>query len=142
MSERSDALKTLHATLIDSRDSYRAAIGKSEVDDLAQLFTEMVDLRKEAAEQIEDQLTSLGETSDEPANSNGRVIDLNSRLEKLDEMVLAPLIDGEKKILELYEKAIADTDPDASEYSVLLTQRDDLAGKISAMERLENQHAA
>ncbi len=146
MSDRIDALKNLHTTLVDSRNGYEEALEKSDGEGLEPLFRQMIDLRVEAAAQLAQHLTLLGERADDEGSFmstvHRTVIDIRSALTGLDKSILPSLISGEERILASYDEAVAATDPGAPEYSVLLVQRDDLRGKISAMERMSAQRAA
>jgi uncharacterized protein (TIGR02284 family) len=143
MSDYSDALASLHTTLVDSRNGYDEAIKDAGKTGLVSLFEEMAALRRQAIAEIEPLLIKAGLKPDEDGSFMSTVhrtiISVQSMLTDLDEKVLPGFIDGEKRIVEYYNDAIEKSgDPDRE---LLTRQRSDVTERISEMERRRNKAA-
>jgi uncharacterized protein (TIGR02284 family) len=110
MTEHVDALKSLHTSLIDSRNGYEEALEDSEGKGLAPLFRKMVELHDRHATELAERLSALGEEADEDGSFmstvHRTVISIRSILTGLDESILPGLIDGEERNLRAYDEAI------------------------------------
>ncbi len=146
MTERTDALKSMHTSLIEARNGYDEAVKQSEGKGLTPLVLELVSLHSAAASAIATHLTALGETPEADGSFmstvHRTVIDLRSYVTGLDENILPSLISGEERNLATYDETIEATKADAPEYATLNAQRDTLAAKIEQMEAMKSRFAA
>lgn len=146
MSDRIDALKTLHTSLIDSRNGYDEAVKQSDGEGLEPLFRSMIDMRSAASSELATQLTSLGEKPDADGSFmstvHRTVIDIRSYVTGLDESVLPSLISGEERILGYYDDALSKTAAGNPEHAVMVDQRAKLIAKIDEMKRMNSRAAA
>jgi len=132
-----DELKTLHTALIDSRNGYQEALEDGEGKGLTPLLQEMIAIRDKDSADLASSLRALGE----PADSSGSfmsvvhrtVMSVRSILTGLDESVLPGLIDGEERILKLYDEALAKLSAAPAVQSAVAAQRSALAQKIDQM---------
>ncbi len=143
MPELKDALTTLHTALVDSRIGYEEAKKDAGKSGLVSLFEEMIALRSQAIAELEPLVIAAGGNPDRDGSFMSTVhrtiISVQSMLTDLDEKVLPGFIDGEKRILETYDEAVAAAgDP---EREVLLRQRADLVDRIAEMERRRHKAA-
>jgi uncharacterized protein (TIGR02284 family) len=145
MSEHIEALKSLHTALIDSRNGYEEALEDAEGKGLTPLFRDMIALRNRDADEIAGHLTALGQSVDEKGSFmstvHRTVISVRSVITGLDESILPALIDGEERILEFYDEALAAASPRSAEHGMLIKQREALARKIGEMQRRSEQAA-
>ncbi len=146
MTDRTDALKTLHTSLIDSRNGYDEAVKQAAGEGLTPLFQDMIALRTNAANELATHLLSLGEKADADGSFmstvHRTVIDLRSYITGLDANVLPALISGEERIVGYYDAALEASAPADPEYAVLIDQRDALKVKIRDMEVMHARAAA
>ncbi|MFN0219900.1 MAG: ferritin-like domain-containing protein [Hyphomicrobium sp.] len=146
MTDRIDALKTLHTSLVDSRNGYDEAVKQSKGEGLEPLFRGMIELRNSAASELAPHLVALGETPDADGSFmstvHRTVIDVRSYVTGLDESVLPSLISGEERILGYYDDALAASSPENVEHSALVEQRAKLVAKIDEMHRMKARAAA
>ena len=143
MSDKIDALKTLHTRLIDSQDGYEKAKEDAASTAHAALFSEMIDRRSRDHARIHQYLTAQGVEPDESgsflAAAHRSLVDLKSYFSKGDAAVLAEVVRGEETLLEAYDKALevcGATDP---EYSWLSDQYVELKSKLA---QIKGQQAA
>jgi uncharacterized protein (TIGR02284 family) len=132
-----DALSSLYTALVDSRNGYEEAAKDAGKTGLVSLYEEMIALRRQSIAELEPLLIKAGLTPDTGGSFMSTVhrtiISFQSMLTDLDETVLPGFIDGEKRILETYDEAIAHSgDPDRE---VLMRQRGELIERIAEMER-------
>jgi len=143
---RTEALKSLHTTLIDSHNGYEEAVKQSKPGDYLTLFQEMGALHQSAAVALSEQLRALGEKSDDSGSFmstvHRTVVDVRSFLTGLGDAVLPAFIDGERRNLSFYDDAIGKSAPEFGEYPILLRQREALSAMIAKMERLKEKAAA
>ncbi|MGQ0456981.1 MAG: ferritin-like domain-containing protein [Hyphomicrobium sp.] len=146
MSDRIDALKALHTSLVDSRNGYDEAVKQSNGEGLEPLFRSMIELRDAASSELAQQLTSLGETPDADGSFmstvHRTVIDIRSYVTGLDASVLPSLISGEERILASYDDALAKSAAGNPEHAALVEQRAKLIAKIDQMKRMNAKAAA
>ena len=145
MTDHLDALKTLHTSLIDSRNGYEEALEDAEGKDLTPLFREMIDMRNTHAGELEPYLTALGETPDDDGSFmstvHRTVISIRSILTDLDDSILPGLIDGEERIVKGYDEAIRLAPQTSGEYQALRAQRAAVQKKIDAMKSMAHASA-
>jgi uncharacterized protein (TIGR02284 family) len=137
MSEYRDALASLHTTLVDSRNGYDEAIQDAGKTGLVSHFEEMVALRRQAIAELEPLIISTNLSPDREGSIMSTVhrtiISVQSMITDLDESALPGFIDGEKRILAIYDDVIPlSGNPDRE---VLMRQRTQLQERISEMER-------
>jgi uncharacterized protein (TIGR02284 family) len=138
MVERLEALKSLHTSLVDSRNGYDEALKDAGGKGLASLFRDMIAIRTKDADELAACLRALGQTPDVDGSYmstiHRTVMSIRSIFGGLDESVLPGLIDGEKRTLQYYDDAIAATTPSLPDHGMLVRQRAVLSQKVSEME--------
>lgn len=138
MTERIDALTSLHTTLIDSRKGYEAAVENADGKGLGPLFRDMITLRGAHADEIAGILTSEGHKPSEDgsfmATVHWAVINVRALVTGLDESILPGLIDGEKRIVGYYDEAIAAAAGSTAAFPALERQRGHVLAKIAEMQ--------
>ncbi len=137
MSDHLDAIETLHTALIDSREGYKEALDQAEPGDLTTLFSEMRGRRTQDAQAVAEMLAAGGRPVDATGSIMGSVhrtvIYVRSLVTGLDESVLGGIIDGEERILDLYDRAIAACTVSNPELTVLTAQHQALARRIAEL---------
>jgi uncharacterized protein (TIGR02284 family) len=133
-----DHLKALHTSEIDARNGYEEALDDAEGKGLTPLFRDMLGLHESNARAIGRLLIEAGET----ANPDGSfmtvvhrgIMSLRSLFNGLDESVLPGLIDGEKRNLEKYDKALGTGALPPAVEKLLAGQRGGIEQKVVLME--------
>ena len=141
-----EALTSLHTTLVDSLHGYQEALKDADSSSITPLLRDMVAIRTQAADEIGDVLTGLGE----PASNDGSllstvhhaVISIRSLFSGINESMIPGLIDGEQRILGYYDEALAAAPVDGPERALLVHQRAALESKISEFKAQLPTHAA
>lgn len=135
--DKLDHLKSLHTSEIDARNGYEEALEDAEGQGLTPLFRDMVALHSNNAREIEDVLTSAGEKPSSDGSFmtviHRTIMDVRSLFDALGDSVLPGLIDGEKRNVEKYDKALNATLP-AQVQNLLTEQRARIQQKIALME--------
>jgi uncharacterized protein (TIGR02284 family) len=134
-----DSLKSLHTALIDARKGYETAYTDAKKPEMKSFFQSMKTLHEAAHDDVHKALTAHGETADEDgsfmATVHKTVISVRSATLGLDQYSLDSFADGEEKILEYYDDAIADDLVSSTTLQMLKKHRAALAGKIGEMRR-------
>ena len=137
MDELVRSLKALHTSLIDAIQGYEEGLKDAHGEGLAPLFAEMIAIHGKDADAISEQLKRLGADTDDRGSFMGTldrtVMKISSLFTKLDEKFLPSLIDGEKQVLDHYDRAINASSPGNAEYPVLVKQREALRAKVADM---------
>jgi uncharacterized protein (TIGR02284 family) len=138
MTERLDALTSLHTALIDSGKGYQAALENADGKGLGPLFRDMITLRGAHADEVSGILTRQGHKPSEDgsfmATVHWAVINVRALVTGLDESILPGLIDGEKRIVGYYDEAIEAAAGDTDIVPVLERQRGQVRAKIAEMQ--------
>jgi uncharacterized protein (TIGR02284 family) len=128
-----DALKSLHTSLIDARKGYETAVADAEAPDMKAIFQKMLALHADAHRDVHALLAERGERPDEDgsfmATVHKTVISVRSAVQGLDRASLPSFADGEERIVQAYDEAIA-ADPGAS---ALRKDRDALVAAIAEL---------
>ncbi len=137
-----DGLKTLHTSAIDARNGYREALKEAQGKGMSPLFADMIALHEGHASKLADLLAEAGEEAESEVSFMSTVhetiMDVRALFSGLDESVLPGLIDGERRNIAQYDKAISE--PEALPRpvrAVLEQQRAELQTKISEMEAMK-----
>jgi len=142
MTKHVDALKSLHTSLIDSRNGYEEAVEDSEGKGLAPLFRKMFELHDRHAAELAEHLSALGEEADQDGSFmstvHRTVISIRSIVTGLDQTILPGLIDGEERNVHAYDEAIGLAPPASPEHRTLVSQRAALQREIQAMKARES----
>ena len=137
MDELVRSLKALHTSLIDARQGYEEGLKDAHGEGLAPLFAEMIAIHGKDADAISEHLKRLGADTDDRGSLMGAfdrtVMKISSLFTKLDKKFLPSLIDGEKQVLDHYDRAIKASSPGNAEYPVLVNQREALRAKVADM---------
>jgi uncharacterized protein (TIGR02284 family) len=136
-----EALKMLHAAMLDTREGYEVAEKNAATPALRSFFGEMVALRTKDHEEIHRVLNARG---DHPSDGGSFMATVHRAATSvraaalgMNEDALAPFISGEKKIIEEYDAAIEEADNSATTRDMLLAQRTALMAKVSEMESMK-----
>jgi uncharacterized protein (TIGR02284 family) len=145
MTDHAEALKSLHTALVDSRNGYEEALEDAEGKGLTPLFREMIALRTEHADALEQHLRAMGQPVDAKgsfmSSVHRAVISIRSVITGLDESVLPGLIDGEERIVGYYDEAIEESPSASPEHGTLVKQRDVVRQKIAEMKERRDRAA-
>ena len=137
MTDKIDALKTLHTRLIDSHDGYEKAKEDAASSSHKQLFDEMADRRSRNHAQVHQFLVAKGVEPDEGgsflASAHRTLVDLRSVFSKGDDAVLAEVVRGEENLLEAYDEAIKVCGGNDPEYAFLTEQYTELKSKVDQL---------
>jgi uncharacterized protein (TIGR02284 family) len=132
-----DHLKTLHTSEIDARNGYEEALGDAEGKGMTPLFRDMIALHDANIDELSNVLTNSGETPDDDGSFmstiHRTIMNVRSLFNGLDGSVLPGLIDGEKRNVEKYDKALK-ASPASATAALLNAQRDRIQQKIALME--------
>ena len=133
-----DHLKSLHTSEIDARNGYEEALEDAEGQGLTPLFRDMADLHDSNAEEIAGVLTEAGE---QPSSDGSfmtvihrTIMNVRSLFDALGDSVLPGLIDGEKRNVEAYDKALSAPGLPAQVQNLLTQQRAKIQQKLALME--------
>ena len=133
-----DYLKSLHTSEIDARNGYEEALEDAEGRGLTPLFRDMVVLHDGNAHEIERVLTDAGEkpSSDGSFMSviHRTIMNVRSLFDALGDGVLPGLIDGEKRNVEKYDKALSTAAFPGPIGQLLTAQRNRIQERIALME--------
>jgi uncharacterized protein (TIGR02284 family) len=132
-----EALKSLHASLIDATKGYDEAINDAEVGEMKALFTEMRALHQRAHGEVHAILLSKGQQPNESGSFmalvHQTVISVRSALTGLDRSSLESFASGEDHIVNAYDKAIEENLQDAAVFDKLTQQRTQLTTMIAKL---------
>jgi uncharacterized protein (TIGR02284 family) len=139
----SDALKSLHAKLIDARKGYETAREEADSPPMMKLFSEMTSLHEQFHQDIHRILNARGVVPDDDgtllATVHKAVISVRSAVTGLDADSLSGFADGEKRILKGYDEAIVENAEDVSAVAILHRHRDRLVGVIDKMTSMQDE---
>ena len=145
MADYLEPLKSLHTTLIDSRNGYDEALSDAEGKGLSPLFRELIELHESHHAEIDTLLRAAGETPDENGSFlttvHRIVFKIRSVTTGLDESVLSGLIDGEQRIASEYEDVLKSAPP-AHVAAALNAQLVALRQKIVKMQAMQERAGA
>ena len=123
--------------MIDALQGYEEGLKDAHGEGLAPLFAEIIAIHRKDADAISEQLQRLGAGADDRGSLMGAfdrtVMKISSLFTKLDKKFLPSLIDGEKHVLDHYDRAINASSPGNAEYPVLVKQREALREKVAEM---------
>ena len=138
MEDQVEALKSLHTSLIDSRNGYDKAVKDAKGEGETPVFREMLATHARDADEIAACLRSRGAQPDDSGSFMSTVhrtiMDVRSLFGGLDESVLPGLIDGEQRTLGAYDDALKYFSANDAEFAILTAQRTALANKIHNLE--------
>lgn len=132
-----DKLKSLHTALIDARKGYETAVNDAETSEMKALFRRMIAQHEAAHREVHGLLTKRGETPDEDGSFmstvHKTVISVRSAVSGLGRDSLSSFADGEERIVESYDEAIAENGGEADAAKTLKAQRSALIDRIAEM---------
>jgi len=127
-------LYDLHTAVVDAREGYEKAIEDADDDTVRQLFESARDTHAEAHADIHGALVlRQGEVGSEGSfmgTVHKAVIAVRAAVTGIDEGALGAFADGETRIVDAYDKAIAD-EKDARVAEMLQRNREKTLGLIS-----------
>lgn len=133
-----NSLKSLHTSAIDARNGYQEALEDAEGKGMTPLFRDMIALHQSHADQLGEELARAGEKADDQGSFmtvvHKTIMDVRSLFNGLDQSVLPGLIDGERRNVSKYDRALEDAKAPAAIASLLTAQREKIAQKIAQME--------
>jgi uncharacterized protein (TIGR02284 family) len=131
-------LKSLHTSEIDARNGYQEALEDAEGRGLTPLFRDMVSLHDSNAQEIDRVLADAGEKPSSDGSFmtmiHRTIMNVRSLFDGLGDSVLPGLIDGEKRNVEKYDKALSTPALPAQVQNLLTEQRTKIQQKIALME--------
>lgn len=132
-----EALKSLHTTLIDAAMGYETAIADAQDPAMKAIFQKLSSLHAKAHADVHAILTSQGERPDESGSFlslvHKTVISVRSAVMGLDASSLPSFVDGEERIVGAYDKAIAGTNASDTALATLRGDRQALVAAIAEM---------
>lgn len=134
-----DTLESLHTAILDAREGYGKAIEQAEQADVRSVLADVDAAHASAHADVHKALASEGEDADDSGSFMGTVhktvIAVRAAVTGLDRDALGGFIDGEKRILGLYDEAIREAA--SSRIAAMLEHHrsvlDDLIGRMQAM---------
>jgi uncharacterized protein (TIGR02284 family) len=145
MTGTTEAIQTLHTTLIDSRNGYQEALEDAEEKGLTDLFKEMIALRNADISDVASILRKAGVQPDSSGSFmttvHKTVISIRSIIVGLHKDMLPSLVSGEERILKTYDDAI-DASPNEEARNELVAQRAKLHAVVERMRRMSNEAAS
>jgi uncharacterized protein (TIGR02284 family) len=131
------SLKSLHTTLIDAEEGYHTAIRDAEAPDMKAIFEKLAALHGRGHADVHGMLMEAGERPNESGSFlslvHKTVISVRSAVKGLDRSSLPSFADGEMRIVEAYDKALADMPLSDPARSRLLRDREELEAAITEM---------
>ena len=137
-----DALKTLHTAMLDTREGYEVAGRDATTPALKALFAEMIALRDKDHADIHRALYRDGDRVEDGGSYMGTLhktlTSVRSMVTGIDTDALSPFIRGEEKIVETYDAAIEEALEDAATRDMLTEQQTTLLAKIADMRAMKS----
>lgn len=131
------SLKSLHTALIDARKGYETALKDAEEGEMKALFRKMIAQHEAAHREVHRLLTSRGETPDDDGSFmstvHKTVISVRAAVSGLGRNALSSFADGEERIVETYDEAIAENAGNTEAAKTLKAQRSALRDRIGEM---------
>lgn len=141
MTETTDALATLHTRLVDAREGYAEGRKLAEAPLMIAALDRLLALHGAHADDIAQALIARGLTPENDGSFlqyvHKAVLNVRSALTGLGENVIPGLVDGERRILDLYDDASADVGSDAELRALLERQRAAVASSVRDLESME-----
>ena len=136
--ENLDHLKTLHTSEIDARNGYEEALEDAEGRGMTPLFRDLFGLHETNAEELSRVLIDAGEKASPDGSFmsaiHRTIVNLRSLFNALDDSVVPGLIDGEKRNVEKYDKALSAGAFPGPIGQLLTGQRNRIQERIALME--------
>ena len=136
--ENLDHLKALHTSEIDARNGYEEALEDAEGRGLTPLFRDMFGLHESNAEELGRVLIEAGEKASPDGSFmsviHRTIMNVRSLFDALGDGVLPGLIDGEKRNVEKYDKALSTAAFPGPIGQLLTAQRNRIQERIALME--------
>lgn len=140
-----DALKSLHTRLVDSRIGYQEALEHAANSRFANFLRDMISMRETHAGDLASQLTAVGEQPNNDGSFlstvHSTVINVRALFSDIDEKILPGLIDGEERILSYYDEALDGLGHGSRDAEILNQQRSAVMAKINEMQMKADQAA-
>jgi uncharacterized protein (TIGR02284 family) len=137
-----DHLKSLHTNAIDARNGYREAVEDAHGHGMTDLFQNMIALHTKNADELADALHRAGEPADEHGSFmstvHRTVINIRSLFGGLGGSVLPGLIDGEKRNISYYQRALDIAELPPETHTLLATHRDRLQAAVATMQAIKH----
>ena len=132
-----EALKSLHTTLIDAEKGYEEAVKDANDPAMKALFETMRSLHQQAHDDVHAMLLAEGERPAEAgsfmAMVHETVISVRSAVTGLDRPSLSSFASGEQRIVGAYDEAIEENREDASVVDKLKQHKNQLLEMIARM---------
>ena len=134
-------LKSLHTLSIDAKNGYVEAVKEAEAEGLSELFESMAELHARDERELAAILLHEGVETDGDGSLltwvHKTIIDIRSLFGGLKESILPGLIDGETRILERYDAALADANVPLADAELLRLQRARLNDAVVRMRAMK-----
>jgi len=135
-----EPLKSLHTKLLDAKNGYETAIADAETPEMKALFERIASLHERAHADVHAILLAKGEHPDESGSFlslvHKTVITVRSATTGLDRASLPSFADGEERIIQAYDRAIAELGTSDPSGGTLRMHRDALSAAIAEMKQL------
>ena len=132
-----ESLKSLHTTLIDAEKGYETAIRDAQAPDMKAIFEQLSALHARAHDDVHKILIGRGERPDESGSFlsvvHKAVISVRAAVAGLDRTSLPSFVDGEERIVGVYDRAIAETTAADPAREALQSHRRSLLAVIADM---------
>lgn len=135
ISDNGDALKKLHARIVDSTNGYAEGIEKAEERDVVAFFEGFKSLHERHASELDTLLLSKGFEPQEDGSwmtwVHEGIMKMRSAFGTLDESVMDEVIQGEQAILDIYDEALTPEASDEEARALLSRQKLELQARVA-----------
>ncbi len=139
---RTGALATLHTRVIDACKGYEEGRERAETPEMTALFGDLLEMHRAHAADLANALTARGVVADPDGSFlqyvHKAVLKVRSAFGRLDETAVPGIVDGEDRLLELYDETRITLPDDAELDRLLERQRDDVARQIQRLRVMES----
>lgn len=140
MTDFNSRLARLHARLVDILNGYDTLSRRAEPDLMPHVET-LVALHRDHHADLDQIMRETGQEPDEDGtyltHVHRSVVVMRDVFDELDEDVLPQIVDGEERLLELYDETIEDAPQGAPARRILLDQQAELAEMVADLRRID-----
>lgn len=138
-----EAVKKLYVRLLDAANGYEEAAQKTDENQMKTLYADMARFRNEQAAALAPTLARRGADPDGEGSwmsvLQRTIMQVRGALGALGPEALDPIISGERRLLELYDEAIA-ASAGGEDVAVLTEGREATAKRIAELETMRVDH--
>lgn len=133
-------LATLHTRLVDVLNGYDTLSSRAEPELLPHVET-LVALHRDHHADLDQLMREMGHEPDEDGSYmthvHRSVVVMRDVFDELDEDVLPQIIDGEDRLIELYEETVAAAPPASPARRLLLDQQAELSSMLAELRDID-----